>query len=196
MREQVADRDAKASPRFFQSAARFRAWLELHAASADELLLGFRKIHTGRACLTWPEAVDEALCFGWIDGRRQRIDESSYQIRFTPRRRESVWSAINIDRIAVLEAQGRLMPAGREAFAHRSEAKSRIYSYEQRGQASFAPMQEREFKAAQRAWTYFLGQPPWYRKKVTWWITSAKQESTRARRLALLIEASSQGRQI
>jgi uncharacterized protein YdeI (YjbR/CyaY-like superfamily) len=181
---------------FFPTPRDFRAWLKANHAQADELLVGFHKKETGRPSITWPESVDEALSFGWIDGVRRRVDEVSYTIRFTPRRKGSTWSAINIKRVAVLTEEGRMHAAGRAAFAKRSEKKSGIYSYEQRHQARLDPPHEKQFKANGQAWTFFTAQPPGYRQITIYWIVSAKQEETRRKRLQTLIEASAASRRI
>ena len=136
---------------FFETPAAFRAWLEQHAATATELWVGYYKKETGRPSITWPESVDEALCFGWIDGIRKRIDDSSYAIRFTPRKPRSTWSAINVRRVGELTQQGRMRPAGLKAFAERSEAKTGIYAYEQRAGAALDPEFEQLFRGNQPA---------------------------------------------
>ncbi len=140
--------------------------------------------------------MDQALCFGWIDGVRRRIDELSYSIRFTPRRRGSNWSAVNVGRAKELIERGLMRPAGLEAFQARKAGKSRVYSYEQRQAAQFSDEQLRRFRANQTAWDFFRSQAPWYRRTATWWVISAKREETRGRRLARLIEDSEQGRTI
>ena len=183
-------------PIFFVSSLEWRAWLERNHASAAELWVGFYKRGTGRPSITWPESVDQALCFGWIDGVRRSLGEESYVIRFTPRRADSTWSRINLKRIAELEALGLLHPAGRAVHAARTGKTTRTYSYEQRDQARLAPAQEREFKRNKAAWKYFQAQAPWYRKTAIYWVTSAKKEETRARRLATLIADSAAGRPI
>ncbi len=137
--------------------------------------------------------MDEALCFGWIDGVRKRVDETSYVIRFTPRKATSTWSAVNIERIGVLEAQGRVRPPGRKAFEARREKKSGIYSYEQR-RAGLGKPYESVFRKNKAAWKFFQARPPGYRKKASWWVTSARREETRRRRLAKLIAESERGR--
>lgn len=180
-------------PRFFATPAAFRAWLEAHHASESELLVGYYKKGSGKPSITWPESVDEALCFGWIDGIRRRIDEQRYSIRFTPRRPQSVWSTRNIERMAVLEAAGRVRPAGRVAFRRRREASSEIYAYEQGGEAELEPAHEREFRARRQAWRFFQQQPPSYRRRALWWVVSAKREATRRRRLRRLIDSSAAG---
>ena len=181
---------------FFASPEAFRAWLEQHHASAQELWVGFYKKDSGKPSITWPEAVDEALCFGWIDGLRKSIDDISYTIRFTPRRPRSTWSAVNISRVAELTEQGRMRPAGLEAFAQRSEEKSGIYAYEQRENAALDATGEQQFRANAQAWDFFQAQPPSYRKTAIWWVVSAKQEATRRKRLATLIDDSAHGRTI
>lgn len=183
-------------PRFFATAAEFRAWLETHAASTAELIVGFHKVGSGTPGITWPEAVDEALCFGWIDAVRKRIDERRYQIRFTPRKAGSTWSAINIERVAALTAQGRMHPAGLAAFALRKEHRSRTYAYEQPGAVALEPAAEQAFRAHASAWAFFRAQPPSYRKRLCWWLASAKQAATRQRRLERLIEASQRGERL
>jgi len=180
-------------PTFFKSQADFRRWLEKHHDSSKELLVGFYKKGSGRPSITWPESVDEALCFGWIDGVRRSIDGISYTIRFTPRRSTSIWSSINIKRAQELIEQGLMRPAGLKAFQARKENKSGIYSYEQRSEKLPEPY-ESEFKKNKTAWDFFQAQPPWYRKTVGWWIVSAKKEETRMNRLATLIEESASGR--
>ena len=182
-----------ADPVFFETPEAFRAWLAFHAHAASEIVVGFHKVGSGRPHMTWPQSVDEALCVGWVDGVRKRIDEHAYQIRFTPRTRTSTWSAINIERVRVLSEEGRMTAAGLEAFAHRREAKSRTYSYEQSGPAALAPADEAQFRKHKAAWAFFEAQPPGYRKLVVWRILSAKQQATRDKRLAALIAASARG---
>ncbi len=176
---------------FFENAAAFRRWLAHNGERATELFVGYRKVGTGETSLTWPESVDEALCFGWIDGVRKRIDEHSYQIRFTPRKPNSIWSAINIDKVQALTAQGRMRPAGQAAYARRTQDRSSVYSYEQAGWSQFAAAEIREFKKSRSAWQFFEASPPSYRKTILHWVTSAKQPATRARRLAQLVAACS-----
>ena len=168
---------------FFASAPDFRRWLALHSASAAPLLVGFYKRDSGRPSMTWPEAVDEALCVGWIDGVRKRIDDQAYQIRFSPRRQGSIWSAVNIERVGVLQAQGRMTEAGLQAFARRVERRSRIYAYEQDQCAELSVAEVRGFKQNPKAWAYHEALPPGYRKVMLHWITSAKRPETRERRL-------------
>jgi uncharacterized protein YdeI (YjbR/CyaY-like superfamily) len=181
-------------PRFFATAADLRAWLEAHHADTGELLVGFYKKGSGRPSITWPESVDEALCFGWIDGIRRRIDDESYSIRFTPRRPRSIWSAVNIKRAGELIAEGRMTPAGLAAFEARDEERSAMYSYEQRHAAALDADQEARLRADAAVWEWFQGRPPSFRRAAIYWITSAKKPETRERRLGQLIEAASEGR--
>ena len=182
-------------PKFFKSPSDFRKWLAVHHANAKELLVGFYKKGTGKQSITWPESVDEALCFGWIDGIRRRIDDDSYSIRFTPRKASSTWSAVNIGRVNELIREGRMAPAGEKAFAARKENRSGIYSYEQRSAELIEPYagKLRRNKAALK---FFASQPPSYRKAANWWVISAKQEETRLRRLEKLISLSAAGQTI
>jgi uncharacterized protein YdeI (YjbR/CyaY-like superfamily) len=189
-------RMASEEPRFFPAASAWRKWLEKNHATADELWVGFHKKASGKPSITWPESVDEALCFGWIDGVRKSIDEDSYKIRFTPRRPGSTWSLVNMKRVEELSALGRLQSAGIDAFAVRKEKRSGIYAYEQRKKAALDPEQERRFRASKRAWDFFQSQPPSYRQTASWWVISAKREETRERRLATLIKDSAAGRRI
>jgi uncharacterized protein YdeI (YjbR/CyaY-like superfamily) len=182
-------------PRFFSTAAHFRRWLEAHHASAAELLVGFHKRESGKPSLTWPESVDEALCFGWIDGVRRRIDDTSYSIRFTPRRAGSTWSAVNIAKVEALERNGRMTDSGRAAFARRRENRSGIYAYEQRPQ-ELPPEYRRVLDANPAAARDFDARPAWYRKTATWKVVSARQEVTRLRRLAQLVDCHARGEAI
>ena len=175
-------------PLFFKSPAELRQWFEKQQATADELLVGFHKKGTGKPTLTWPESVAEALCFGWIDGIRRKLDEDRYTIRFTPRRPGSRWSAINIKMMAALEAEGRMTPAGRAVFEARKDKQSPGYSYERR-EAAFDAPRLKAFQKNKAAWAFFEAQPPGYRRIITWWVMSAKQEDTRDRRLTKLIES-------
>jgi uncharacterized protein YdeI (YjbR/CyaY-like superfamily) len=183
-------------PVFFATPGDLRAWLVPHHAVAAELHVGFYKKDSGRPSLTWPESVDEALCFGWIDGIRRRIDEVSYTIRFTPRRKGSIWSAINIKRAAVLTERGLMHSAGLAAFDLRTDRKSQIYSYEQRHRARLTRAQEGQFKANKKAWAFFKAQPPSYRQLAMYWVTTAKKDETRLSRLSRLINESAAGRRI
>ncbi len=170
-------------PTFFPTPHAFRSWLARRHASAAELLVGFRKRTTERPGISWPEAVDEALRFGWIDGVRRRTDAATYTVRFSPRRPGSVWSAANIRRVADLEAGGSMTPAGREAFARRSAKKSRIYSYERREPAVLPADLERTLRRDGRAWASFQARVPSYRRKALHWVVSARGAETRLRRL-------------
>jgi uncharacterized protein YdeI (YjbR/CyaY-like superfamily) len=183
-------------PRFFANSAAWRAWLEEHHASAEELWVGFYKRGTGRPSITWPESVDQALCFGWIDGVRKRLDDERYVIRFTPRRKGSVWSSVNLARVEELTRQGHMRPAGLAAHGVRRPEKSGIYAYEQRHGAELTPEMAKRFKANRKAWDFFQRQPAWYRRTATWWVVSAKREDTQERRLATLIADSAAGRPI
>ena len=180
---------------FFKSPGDFRRWLEKHHADTHELWVGYYKKGSGHPSITWPESVDEALCFGWIDGIRKSVDDISYTIRFTPRRRGSTWSAINIKRAAELIKQGLMQPAGLKAFQARKEYKSGIYSYEQRTAQLDAPY-EKIMRQNKAAWDFFQAQPASYRKLACWWVVSAKKEETRLKRLQKLIEESAQGRRV
>lgn len=183
-------------PTFFATPAAFGRWLRANHATAGELLVGFWKRDSGTPSMTWPESVDEALCVGWIDGVRKRIDDVSYTIRFSPRRPTSIWSSVNVARVAVLTAEGRMLPAGLEAFARRSERRSGIYSYERVEEASFSPAELARFKANAPAWTFFAAQPPGYRKQMLHRVLDAKRADTRARRLDALIALSAEGKRM
>lgn len=179
-------------PKFFRTPLEFRKWLATNHEITRELWVGFYKKDSGNRSITWPESVDEALCFGWIDGIRKSVDEVSYKIRFTPRRRGSIWSAINIKRVRTLTKAKRMKPAGLKAFAARVENKSGIYSYEQR-RAELEKPYAGLLKKSKAAWDFFHKQPPSYRKMIGWWIVSAKKEETRMKRLQKLIETSERG---
>ncbi len=184
------------TPAFFTTPGAFGAWLRAHHASAKELLVGLYKRGSGKPSITWPESVAEALCVGWIDGVRRSRDAESYTIRFTPRTPKSTWSAVNVKLAQRLIAEGRMHPAGLAAFERRTEAATAVYSYEQRATAALTPPQERRLRANRSARAYFDAQPPSYRRLAAYWINSAKQESTRDRRLAQLIECSAAGRKV
>ena len=177
----------RVKPTFFRDAAAFHRWLEKHHASRDELIVGFHRKASGKPSITYPEALDEALCFGWIDGVRRTLDETSYSIRFTPRRPKSIWSRVNIARVGVLTAEGRMQPPGIAAFERRDETKSDLYSYEARSRG-FDEKTERLLRAEPRAWAFFQAQSPWFQRNASFWVMSAKREETRARRLGSLIE--------
>lgn len=183
------------TPVFFATADELRDWFAERHAHATELWVGFYKKGSRLTGVTYAEAVDEALCVGWIDGVRRVVDDGSYANRFTPRRPRGNWSAVNIARVGVLAAQGRLQPAGLAAFERRDDARTRLYSYEatERGldDASAAA-----FRAHAAAWAFFEAQPASYRKAASWWVVSAKREETKRRRLTTLIEESAQGRRL
>ena len=181
---------------FFAEPAGLRAWLEENHDRATELWVGFHKKGSGKPSITWPESVDEALCFGWIDGVRKSLGPESYVIRFTPRKARSTWSAVNIRRAQELAAEGRMRPAGLKAFEARTDDRSAIYAYEQRHAARLDPEHEREFRTNAKAWEWFQSRPPSYRKTATWWVVSAKREETRLKRLRTLIDDSANGRTI
>jgi uncharacterized protein YdeI (YjbR/CyaY-like superfamily) len=183
-------------PTFFATPEEFRAWLEEHHETEGELLVGFHKKGSGLPSMTWPQSVDQALCFGWIDGVRRSIDAASYSIRFTPRKARSTWSAGNVKRVGELTAEGLMHPAGLAAFERRTADRTAIYSYERSKEAKLEPEQERAFKADAGAWAWFQAQAPWYRRTATHWVVSAKREETRQRRLERLIEDSAAGRTI
>jgi uncharacterized protein YdeI (YjbR/CyaY-like superfamily) len=181
------------APKFFPTPQAFRRWLAAHAGRAAELIVGYRKVGTGRPSMTWSESVDEALCFGWIDGVRKRIDDETYQIRFTPRRAASTWSAVNIAKFAKLQAEGRMTPAGVAAFDKRTEARSVVYAYEQESAAALSSTELREFRRNRAAWRFFERAAPSHRKAVLHWVCGARKPETRHRRLTKLIEACAAG---
>jgi uncharacterized protein YdeI (YjbR/CyaY-like superfamily) len=173
----------------FQSAADFREWLTLNHGKARELWVGFYKKKSGMVGISYQEAVDEALCFGWIDGLKKAVDDVSYTHRFTPRKPKSFWSAVNIKRVGELKRAGRMMRSGLKAFAGRDEQKARQYSYE-RSTCKLEGAQEKQFRKNAEAWRFFQSQPPGYRRTASWWVISAKREETRDKRLFSLIETS------
>src|SRR5438045_4075257 len=183
-------------PRFFPTPKHFRAWLAKHHADTQELWVGFHKKDSGRPSITWPEAVDEALCVGWIDGLRKTIDAESYKIRFTPRKATSNWSAVNIGRAQELTKQGRMYPAGLKAFKLRKERKSGIYSYENRKSAVLGGAAEKQFRSRPEAWDFFQKQPASYRQTLIWWVVTAKREETREKRLERLVAESEAVRRV
>jgi uncharacterized protein YdeI (YjbR/CyaY-like superfamily) len=182
-------------PTFFEKPTHFREWLSENHAEAEELLVGFFKKGSGKPSITWPESVDVALCFGWIDGVRKSVDEISYTIRFTPRRSGSIWSSVNIKRVQILIELGHMQPAGLKAYHARKENKSGVYSYEQRSVELPEPY-DRLLKKNKSAWNFFHKQPPWYCKAICWWVISAKKEETRLRRLEKLIAHSARGERL
>ena len=179
------------SPTFFATPAKWRAWLEKHHATAPEISVGFWKVGSGKPWISWPQSVDEALAFGWIDGVRHRIDDESYRIRFTPRRPGGIWSQVNLKRFAELEAEGRIAPAGRAAWQVGKD-RTRVYSHE-RPLQDFTPDETAAFQADAAAWAAWQAFPPGYRKVAIHRVVSARAAETRARRLAILIDASAQG---
>ena len=181
--------------KFFRTPADFRRWLAKNHAIAAELWVGFYRKSSGRLSITWSEAVDEALCFGWIDGVRKRVDEIRYTNRFSPRRTRSIWSAINVKRARELRKQKRMRAAGLKAFAARIENRSGVYSYEQRPTqlpAQYAKL----LKKNKTAWDFFRAQPPSYQKMITWYVVSAKKEETRSQRMAKLIAAAAKRKRL
>jgi uncharacterized protein YdeI (YjbR/CyaY-like superfamily) len=182
-------------PTYFGTQADWRAWLAAHGADASGLLLGFYKVGASERGITYAQAVDEALCAGWIDGVRKRVDDERFTIRFTPRKSRSIWSAVNIKRVGELAALGLMLPAGSAAFAARDDERSKVYSFEQQS-VSLSEAFEQRFRADETAWRWFQAQPASYRKQAIWWVTSAKREETRASRLATLIADSAAGRRL
>jgi uncharacterized protein YdeI (YjbR/CyaY-like superfamily) len=183
-------------PVFFADAAELRAWFVAHHAEAPELLVGYYKKHTGKPSVRHPEAIEQALCFGWIDSIGRRIDDDRYQVRFTPRRQGSVWSAINIAKIAELTAAGLMHPAGLRAFETRKPERVAVYSYEQPADAVLDAQQTARFQGEGAAWQWFCAQPASYRRAAVHWVVSAKREDTRHRRLTQLITDSAAGRTV
>jgi uncharacterized protein YdeI (YjbR/CyaY-like superfamily) len=183
-------------PVFFTSVGEWRAWLERHHTQATEVWVGYHRTSTRRPSLTWPQSVDEALCFGWIDGVRKRVDSERYKIRFTPRRPRSHWSAVNVARVRELTEQGRMRPEGLRAFAQRREEATAQASHERTEPAALRDDEERLLRADPAAAAFFEAQPPWYRRAATHWVVSAKREETRRRRLAQLAADSAAGRAV
>lgn len=183
------------APHFFASPAAFRAWLHANHELAAELVVGFYKKGSGKPSITWPESVDEALCYGWIDGVRHSLGDDSYTVRFTPRKATSIWSNVNIAKVGELLRLGRMMPAGLAAWARRKPEKSGVYAFE-RASAAFDATTERQFRRHPAAWRYFQAQPPGYRRLATHYVVSAKRPETRERRLSVLIEHSAAGERL
>jgi uncharacterized protein YdeI (YjbR/CyaY-like superfamily) len=181
--------------KFFKTAGEFRKWLGKNHASVTELWLAFYKKDAGRPSITYPEALDEALCYGWIDGVRKAVDEISYTQRFTPRKQDSIWSLVNIRRVGELTKLERMMPSGVAAFELRDEENAKRYSYENHARA-LGDEYEKKFRAKKKAWEFYQAQAPWYRRTSSFWVTSAKQEKTRLRRLEQLIACSAKGERI
>lgn len=178
------------APRFFATPAEFRAWLHANHDRVGELIVGFHKKGSGKPSMTWPESVDEALCYGWIDGVRRSVDDERYTIRFSPRKATSIWSNVNVAKVEALLKTGRMMPAGLAAWKRRDPARSGIYAFERRETAAFDADAERRFKRNRAAWRFFEDQPPGYRRLATHWVVSAKRPETREKRLTALIECS------
>ena len=181
-------------PTYFPTEADFRRWLKANHQRADELLVGFWKKGSGKPSIDWPQARDQALCFGWIDGIRKSLGDEAYTIRFTPRRKGSIWSKVNVERYAALKADGQMTPAGERAYEENKE-KSGLYAYE-RELASLSPDDEARFRKNKAAWADWETRPPGYRKTVLHWVTSAKRQETRDKRLAILMESSARGEKI
>lgn len=180
---------------FFASPAEFREWLEKNHATAQELWVGYHKKSTGKPSMTWPESVDQALCFGWIDGIRKTVDENSYTNRFTPRKPKSNWSAVNLKKVEELSSLGLMRPAGLKVYNEREQKDLSEYSYEE-GNRKLPEAYEQQFQASATAWAFWQAQPPSYQKAACWWVVSAKREETRLKRLATLIEDSAKGKRI
>ncbi|GAA3940354.1 YdeI/OmpD-associated family protein [Actinoplanes auranticolor] len=183
-------------PVFFADAAELRAWFLEHHADAPELLVGYYKKHTGKPSVQHTEAIEQALCFGWIDSIGRRIDDERYQVRFTPRRKGSVWSAVNVAKVAELTAAGLMHPAGLQAFGSRKPERVAVYSYEQPADAVLDAEQTARFQGEEAAWKWFSAQPASYRRAAVHWVVSAKREETRQRRLNQLITDSAAGRTV
>lgn len=180
------------TPIFFSTQDEFREWLEINHNKESELLVGFYKVNSGKQSMSWSESVDQALCFGWIDGVKHSLGKDSYQIRFTPRKKSSIWSVVNIKKVELLIEKGLMKPPGLLSYSHRSESKSGVYSFEKE-EVKFSPELEHLFKANKVAWDYFQSLAPTYRKPSSNWVMSAKQEATRLKRLNELIEDSEKG---
>ena len=183
-------------PTYFATPAAFRAWLEANHAIETELFVGLHKKVSGKPSMNWSQAVDEALCFGWIDGRGQSLGAEAWMIRFTPRKPTSIWSLVNVAKITALREAGKMRPAGEAAFARRSEAKTGVYSFERDKPAAFTRAQAKQLAADAKGHAWFTSQAPWYQRTVTHWVISAKQEATRERRLAELIRCNGKGERV
>jgi uncharacterized protein YdeI (YjbR/CyaY-like superfamily) len=187
---------ASSDPIFFETPAKLRDWLDEHHETADDLIVGAWKKSTGRPSLTWEQIVEEALCVGWIDSIRRSVPGDGWTIRLTPRRKRSIWSAVNVAKVAELRAAGRMRPAGEAAFAARLADRTAIYSFEQSRDPELASDEQARFQANEAAWAWFSAKPPSFRKQVFHWVISAKKPETRERRLATLIESSAAGRPV
>lgn len=189
-------KEATTKPRYFATPAKLRAWLEANHEKKTELLVGFHKRDSGKPSITWPESVDEALCFGWIDGVRRSLGDEAYTIRFTPRKKTSIWSTVNVARVAALTKLGKMTPAGLRAFAARQEHRTSVYAFERKEPAELDAAHEKRLRANAKAAAFFDAQAPSYRRVVTHWVVSAKREETRERRFAQLVEDCAAGRRV
>lgn len=179
-------------PKFFSSPEKFREWLEQNHDRTSELLVGFHKKASGKKSITYPEALDEALCFGWIDGVRRNVDETSYSIRFTPRKPKSIWSNVNVKHVERLTKEGRMAQPGLKAYALRDPKRTGIYAFENNPR-EFSPEYEKKIRANKPAWEFFQKEPPSIRRTCIFWVMSAKKEETRLRRLEQLIDRAAKG---
>lgn len=184
---------ASSEPIFFETPAELRDWLDAYHQTADEVVVGAWKKSTGKPSLTWPEIVEEALCVGWIDSIRRSVPGDGWSIRLTPRRKGSIWSAVNVAKIEELRAAGRLRPAGEAAFAARRDDRTAVYSFERAQDPELTDEEDATFRANEAAWAWFAAKPPSFRKQALHWVVSAKKPETRERRLATLIEDSAAG---
>lgn len=182
-------------PKFFSRPEQFRSWLQEHHTSAGELLVGFHKKDSGKNSISYSEALDEALCFGWIDGVRKKLNETSYTIRFTPRKPRSIWSLVNVRHVERLLKEKRMQPAGLEAFARKDPKRTGIYAFENRPK-QLAPDFQKTFRAHKNAWQFFEAQPPYYKKTAIFWVMSARKEETQLRRLQQLIDNSEKAQRL
>ncbi|MBC9913460.1 YdeI/OmpD-associated family protein [Chitinophaga varians] len=183
-------------PVFFETGAAFRKWLDKNHHKAEELLVGYYKTSSGKKSMSWSESVDEAICYGWIDGVRRSVDEESYTIRFTPRKPKSIWSAINIKKVEDLTREGRMMPAGLAAFSKREVKRSAIYTYELEESAKLSDEFEQQFRANEKAWAFYQKMAAGYRKLTAHWVMTGKQAATREKRLAELIRDCAEGKKV
>ena len=179
-------------PKFFRSALEFHQWLTANHDSCSELLIGFHKKTSGKKSITYPQALDEALCYGWIDGVRKSLNETSYTQRFTPRRPKSIWSLVNVRHVERLKKEGRMQPSGLAAFDAREAKRTGVYSFENRPR-ELSPEFQKIFQANKKAWQFYQSEPPSIRRICSFWVMSAKKEETRIRRLKELIESSARG---
>jgi uncharacterized protein YdeI (YjbR/CyaY-like superfamily) len=177
---------------FFETPDQLRDWLDEHHETAPELIVGAWKKATGKPSLTWPQIVEEALCVGWIDSVRRSVPGDGWTIRLTPRRKGSIWSAVNVAKVAELRAAGRMRPAGEAAFAARREDRTAVYSFERAAEPELTPDEEARFRANEAAWAWFAARPPSFRRQVLHWVVSAKRPETRERRLTALIDDSAE----